>query len=59
MDNINFDSVTSVRCEFTNELLGYTVVINGVVSSVPLSQGNRHYVEIMRQVESGELTVDE
>ena len=33
--------------------------INDVVLSVPLSQGNRHYAEIMRQVEAGELTIEE
>ena len=33
--------------------------INDVVLSVPLSQGNRHYAEIMRQVEAGELTIQE
>ena len=33
--------------------------INDVVLSVPLSQGNRHYAEIMRQVEAGELTIQD
>jgi len=31
--------------------------IDGDEVFVPLSQGNRHYAEIMRQVESGELTI--
>ena len=31
--------------------------INGVEMSVPLVPGNRHYDEIMRQVEAGTLTV--
>ena len=26
---------------------------------VPLAEGNRHYDEIMRQVEAGELTIEE
>lgn len=31
--------------------------IDGVEYSVPLVEGNRHYDEIMRQVEAGELTI--
>ena len=33
--------------------------INGVVASVPLSVDNRHYAEIMRQVDAGTLTIAE
>ena len=33
------------------------VVIDGVTLSVPLAPGNRHYDEIMRQVEAGDLTI--
>lgn len=32
-------------------------VIDGVMSSVPLDPANRHYAEILRQVEAGELTI--
>ena len=32
---------------------------NGVMLSVPLDPANRHYAEIMRQVEAGELTIQE
>jgi len=31
--------------------------IDGDELFVPLSQGNRHYAEIMRQVEAGDLTI--
>jgi hypothetical protein len=31
--------------------------INGVVMGVPLDNRNRHYAEIMRQVDAGELTI--
>jgi len=31
--------------------------INGVEMFVPLDSANRHYAEIMRQVEAGELTI--
>lgn len=41
----------------TNENGGITATIDGVVTCVPLSQSNRHYIEIMRQVDAGELTI--
>ena len=31
--------------------------INGVSYSIPLNPANRHYAEIMRQVEAGDLTI--
>jgi len=31
--------------------------IDGVKMSVPLDPANRHYAEILRQVEAGELTI--
>jgi len=34
-------------------------VIDGINYSVPLDPANRHYAEIMRQVEAGELTIAE
>ena len=33
--------------------------IDGVEMSVPLAEGNRHYDEIMKQVEAGTLTIQE
>ena len=35
------------------------VIVDGVTMSVPLAEGNRHYDEIMRQVEAGTLTIQE
>jgi len=34
-------------------------VIDGVTMSVPLNPDNRHYVEIMKQVEAGAMTIAE
>ena len=34
-------------------------VIDEVTIDVPLDPANRHYAEIMRQVEAGELTIQE
>ena len=33
--------------------------IDGNEVFVPLSQGNRHYAEILRQVDAGTLTIEE
>jgi len=31
--------------------------IDGVLVSIPMDEDNRHYAEIMRQVEAGTLTI--
>ena len=31
--------------------------INGIETNVPIDENNRHYAEIMRQVDDGELTI--
>ena len=33
--------------------------IDGITVSVPLDPSNRHYAEIMRQVEAGTLTIQD
>jgi hypothetical protein len=38
---------------------GIKATIDGTEMSVPLDPANRHYAEIMRQVEAGELTIEE
>jgi len=35
-----------------------TATIDGDILFVPLDPANRHYAEIMRQVEAGELTIE-
>lgn len=39
--------------------VGIRATIDGVDYGIPLSEGNRHYDEIMRQVEAGTLTIAE
>ena len=36
-----------------------TATIDGQVLLVPVAPGNRHYDEIMKQVEAGELTIQD
>jgi len=56
MENMN---ITSAR--YYNNIDGtqggIKATINGVEVFVPLDPANRHYAEIMRQVDAGELTI--
>ena len=36
-----------------------TAIIDGITMFVPLDPANRHYAEILRQVEAGVLTIQE
>jgi len=38
---------------------GITATIDGTTMSVPLDSANRHYAEILRQVEAGELIIQD
>ena len=38
--------------------VGIHAFIDGIESTVPISIGNQDYVEIMRQVDAGELTIE-
>ena len=57
--SIDFESAQYVRDVNTNELCAIRAVINGTRWSVPLDPANTTYAEIMRQVEAGELTIQE
>ena len=41
------------------EVMGVETKIDGVTTFVPPDLANIHYAEIMRQVEAGELTIEE
>jgi len=41
----------------TNEIDHIHATINSIKMDVPLDPDNRHYAEIMRQVDAGELTI--
>jgi hypothetical protein len=49
------------QAQYKNNYDGVTVcitaTIDGTEMSVPLDPANRHYAEILRQVEAGELTI--
>jgi len=57
MENMNIASAQYVAEDGVNG--GITAVIDGITMSVPLDPANRHYAEILRQVEAGTLTIQE
>ena len=55
MDTINITSAKYVATDGGNHTL--ECVIDGNTCGVPIDPANRHYAEIMRQVDAGELTI--
>ena len=45
--------------ELIEENFSINAIIDGVMHSVPVNPANRHYAEIMRQVEAGTLTIQD
>ena len=58
MESLNIESATYVSNR-SGETACIQATIDGITMSVPLDPDNRHYAEIMRQVEAGELTIQE
>jgi len=59
METFNITSVIQLIDGITGEDAGLLATIDGVEMTVPRAEGNRHYAEIMRQVEAGALTIQE
>ena len=55
------DKMNITTAQYVNGLDGnissINATIDGITMTVPLDPANRHYAEIMRQVELGELTI--
>ncbi len=58
MDNMNITSAQYVTDRDDNNS-GIKATIDGTEMSVPLDPANRHYAEIMRQVDAGTLVIAE
>ena len=54
MNEIIISNATYVKDNSGKTILA---TIDGEVISVPMDPANRHYAEIMRQVDAGELTI--
>ena len=59
MNKMNITSAQYVTDILTGDAASINAVIDGENMSVPLDPNNRHYSEIMRQVEAGTLTIQE
>ena len=57
MENMNITSAQYIAFEGTNSSIRAT--IDGQELFVPLDKSNRHYAEILRQVEAGTLTIQD
>ena len=55
MENMNITSAQYISEDGENHTIRAT--IDGQELFAPLDPNNRHYAEIMRQVEAGELTI--
>ena len=57
MDKMNITSAQYIVDSVTNDVKAITIIVDGLQMQAPLDPANRHYAEIMRQVEAGELTI--
>ena len=56
--NMNIRQAQYVNGPSSNTASCIKAVIDGLEMYVPLDPSNRHYAEIMRQVEAGTLTIE-
>ena len=54
---MNITSAQYVADRLTSDNCSIQATIDGTEMSVPLDPANRHYAEILRQVEAGTLTI--
>ncbi len=59
MEQMNISLAQYINDPLDNVVCGVRATIDGKVIFVPLDPANRHYAEILRQVEAGTLTIQE
>ena len=59
MNNMQITSSQYVSNTLSNEVSSIRATIDGQEMFIPLDPANRHYSEIMRQVEAGTLVIQE
>ena len=60
MDNeLNITSAQYVSDPISNQNSSVKIVVDGEAMFIPLDPANRHYAEILRQVEAGTLTIQD
>jgi len=58
MQNYNYKNPKWIKNK-QNENDNIRVEIDGITSNVPIDEANIHYAEIKRQVDAGELTIED
>jgi len=58
-DKMNITAAKYVKDSVREEITCIRIVIDEKQKIIPLAEGNRYYDEIMRQVDAGELTIEE
>ena len=59
IEKMNITSAKYIKDPLFDVIACIKATIDGQEFSVPIAVGNGHYDEIMRQVEAGELTIEE
>ena len=59
MNKMNITEAKYLKDMVTEQVDTIKATIDGEEMFVPIAEGNRHYDEIMRQVDAGELTIEE
>jgi hypothetical protein len=59
MDEMTIENAQYQLNQFDGSNVSISATIDGKQMSVPLDPNNRHYAEILRQVEAGTLTIQE
>jgi len=58
MNEMNITSAQYAQ-DFDGNNVSVTAIVDGKTLSVPLDPANRHYAEILRQVDAGTLTIQD
>ena len=59
MDNMNITSAQYQADPMSGSNISIQATIDGTEMSVPLDLANRHYAEILRQVDAGTLVIQD
>ena len=59
MDYMNITSAKYIKHPKEDRNISIWATIDGQKMGVALSEDNRHYIEIKRQVDAGELTIED
>ena len=54
---MNIEEAIYIKDPLDNKNVNVKITIDGVVMCVPMVETNRHYAEILKQVEEGKLTI--